>query len=144
MSKQDRQGARTPAELERKYEFGQTLSQLEEATQKQSDLISRQGNTMDDFIASSNSTIASMEKDISNVEKSVTSLKQGVNSLQIRMTNAERRDKELSQSISGLAQRISNSEQSHSATTAELAASLKAVEETLADLIERVTALEST
>ena len=147
MSKRDRQGARTPADLERKYEFGQSLSEMEEVSKKQSDQIARQNDTMNDFMASSYGKFASQDKDISNLEKNVSTLKQNVTSLQIRMTNAEKRDREISQSITGLA----NSGQSSSvrlskleATVTDLTARLKTAEETLADLIERVTALEST
>ena len=154
MSKQDRHGARTPADLERKYEFGQTLSELQETSRKQSDQISRQNDTMTEFIARSDKENAVLEKGLSDVEKSVSSLYKNIYRLQIRMTNAESRDVDVSQSITGLAKRISSSEQSSSGqnnrltnlenAVSELFTRLATAEETLADLVERVTALEST
>lgn len=151
MSKQDRQGSKTPADVERKYGLGQTLSEIEEATRKQSDQISRQNSTMNDFMERSESEKASFEKSLSNVEKNVSTLKQNVTSLQIRMTNAEKKDKELSQSIYKLSQNVSSSGSSYNArlnalqnSVNDLAKRVLAAEETLADLVERVTALEST
>ena len=140
MSKQDRQGARTPADLERKYEFGQALSSIEESTKKQSDQISRQNSTMNDFIARSETEKASLEKSISNLEKSVSTLKQNVTSLQIRMTNADTKDKELSKSIYKVSQSVSRLE----STVKSLATRLSTAELTLNDLVTRVTALEET
>lgn len=143
MSKRDRQGARTPADLERKYEFD-FISRLESDSKKQSEQIDRQNRTMDEFISNSSTTLTSMERDISRAKKDISSLKVGVNSLSIRISNAENKDKTTSQSITGLAQRISSAETRLIALEADFNARLKTAEETLADLVERVTALEST
>lgn len=143
MSKRDRQGARTPADLERKYEFD-FISRLESDSKKQSEQIDRQNRTMDEFISNSSTTLTSMERDISRAKKDISALKVGVNSLSIRISNAENKDETTSQSITGLAQRISSAETRLIALEADFNARLKTAEETLADLVERVTALEST
>lgn len=139
MSKQDRQGARTPADLERKYDFDQSFAQLEATTKKQNDQISRQTNDINDLKTATEVKIASFEKDVKNVEKSVSTLKQNVTSLQIRMTNSEIKDKELRQSISGLARSISGLE----STLKGLLLKMEKAESTLVELDERVAALES-
>lgn len=144
MSKQDRQGARTPADLERKYEFGESLSKLESETKKQSEQIDRQNRAMDEFMDNSSDTLTSLERDISRAKKDISNLKLNVTSFSIRLASIEQGDKETSQSITGLAQRVSKAETRLIALEAVFNARLKTAEETLADLVERVTALEST
>ena len=46
MSKQDRQGVRTPANLEQKYAFDRTMSELEAITREQGAQLTRQSQTM--------------------------------------------------------------------------------------------------
>lgn len=144
MSKQDRQGARTPADLERKYEFGQALSEMEEASKKQSDQIARQNNTMNEFIGKSSGEIASLEKDVSRAKKDISNLKLNVTSFSVRLSNIEQGDKATSQSITGLAQRISSLEKDLSSFKTSVNTRLETAESTLTDLVGRVTALEST
>lgn len=60
MSKQDRQGVRTPADLERKYDFGQ-YSDQESSAKKQGDQINRITQTLAQFMSSTNATLETME-----------------------------------------------------------------------------------
>ena len=95
MSKQDRQGSRTPADLERRYEFGKALSNLEAMAKTNSEQIAKQGQRIDNVVGSSDAQITAMGKSIANAEKKITSLDASVGSLQIRMTNAEKQTNEV-------------------------------------------------
>lgn len=90
MSKQDRQGVRTPADVERK--FGRTTSELTEASKKQNEQIERQNRTMDSFIEKSTATITSLEKDVSRTKKEISTLKQHVTSFSMRLSALEQED----------------------------------------------------
>jgi chromosome segregation ATPase len=154
MSKQDRQGARTPAELEQKYAFGKSMSDLEAATMKNSDQLSRQNQTMTQFMSDSNDKYGTLEAGLYRAEKNISTVKTQVSSLSTRMSAAEKKNKEQDQKVSALIKSASALEQNSSGvdkkmvalekTVADLTKQLKTAEETLADLVERVTALEST
>lgn len=58
MSKQDRQGVRTAAELERKYNLGA----LDNQTKEQSSEISRLSQTLSQFITTTNAKIGELEE----------------------------------------------------------------------------------
>ena len=66
MSKQDRQGVRTPADLERKYELGQ-ISAQKDSSAKQSNQIAQMSQTLSQFMATINAEIAALNKSIENV-----------------------------------------------------------------------------
>ena len=147
MSKQDRQGARTPAELEQKYEFGKSMSDLEAVAEKQGEQLSRQKQTMNQFMSDSDTNFKTIEAGLARAEKNIFTLKTNVSSLSNRMTAAEKKDKVLDQKVSALIKSASSLEQNSSGVDKKLAAlekQLKTVEDTLADLVDRVTALEST
>ncbi len=63
MSKQDRQGVRTPAELEQKYNFGD----LKKNTKDQRRDMSEMNQMLSQFAASVNTKIAEMEKNIAEI-----------------------------------------------------------------------------
>lgn len=108
MSKQDRQGARTPADLERKYEFGQRMSKLETTTKSQSEQLNRQEQELRNYKDSSEKRLSTLEKDFENAGKSVGTMKQNIMSLQIRMTNAEEKNRELSQVVYSVNKKVSD------------------------------------
>lgn len=64
MSKQDRQGVRTPADLERKYDFAGILRQ-EQNAQSQSEQISRLEQAFSQFTVTVNSEIKKLQEQIS-------------------------------------------------------------------------------
>ena len=147
MSKQDRQGARTPAELEQKYALGQSMSELEAMVEKQGEQLTRQNQVMAQFKSDSDDKFGSLEAGLSRAEKNIATLKTSVSSLQSRMSAAEKKDKALDQKVSALIKSASTLEQSSGGAEKRLATlekQMKTVEETLADLVQRVTALEST
>lgn len=63
MSKQDRQGVRTPADLERKYELSQISTQKDE-TSRQSLQINQLSQTLSQFIAKTNSELNSLREHV--------------------------------------------------------------------------------
>lgn len=68
MSKQDRQQVRTPADVERKYNLGQStsdVSKLLSMMQKQSQQLGQLSQTLSQFIASTNTRLSALEKMIS-------------------------------------------------------------------------------
>lgn len=77
MSKQDRQGVRTPADLERKYNLGG----LETQTQQQSEKLSQLNQVFAQFQAETNAKIAELE------EKTATPYPVG--SIYVGVTDAE-------------------------------------------------------
>lgn len=66
MSKQDRQGVRTPADLERKYELGQ-ISAQKDTSSKQSNQIAQMSQTLSQFMANVNAEIAALNKSMEKV-----------------------------------------------------------------------------
>lgn len=154
MNKRDRQGVRTPANLEQKYAFGKTMSELELTARNQGNQLTRQNQTMNEFMSNSTEKFNSVEKDIASVDKDVTALERNVNRLTIRMTASEANYGSLKKSVSGLSDHASASDK----TSADLGLRVKnledavkglteklvAIDKTLASLEERVTALEST
>ncbi len=153
MSKQDRQGARSPAELEQKYAFGKSMSELEAIAKSQGEQLTRQNQEMTQFKSESDYQFQSLEAGINRAEKNISSLKDSVSSLSTRMSAAEKKDKDLERKVSVLLKSASSLEQNSSGankkiaalekTVADLTKQLKTAEESLSDLIERVTALES-
>ena len=154
MSKQDRQRARTPSELEQKYASWQTMSELESATKKQGEQLSLQSQAMTQFKYDSDGKFQSLEAGLNRAEKNISALKTSDSSMSTRMSAAEQKDKDLDRKVSALLKSASSLEQNSSGankkiatlekTVADLTKQLKTAEDTLADLVERVTALEST
>ena len=61
MSKQDRQGVRTPADIERKYDLGQ-LAASRGLTMKQEQVLNQLSQSLQQFIATTNAKISELEK----------------------------------------------------------------------------------
>ena len=76
MSKQDRQGVRTPADLERKYDFG-LLAGQSNATSELSNQINQLNQSMAIFEASTNGSIEQLSGEIDDLEQAVSELIQG-------------------------------------------------------------------
>lgn len=83
MSKQDRQGARTPANLEQKYNFGNVFSKLDAADKQQS-------LTMRQFAELITETIATIQKDIKGLNTSVETLTKSTKTLAEKDTEIEK------------------------------------------------------
>lgn len=67
MSKQDRQGVRTPADIERKYELGQIASQ-KDTSGKQSIQISQLSQTLAQFMARMTEEVEVLNQTIENLQ----------------------------------------------------------------------------
>lgn len=76
MSKQDRQGVRTPADLERKYDFG-LLSEQSKANSEINNQINQLNQSMSMFMASTNGSMEQMSSDIDDLEQAVSELIHG-------------------------------------------------------------------
>lgn len=68
MSKQDRQGVRTPAGLDQKYNLGGRFSKLEEQDAKQSREMNQQNFTFAEFVSFVSAALARLEKEISSLK----------------------------------------------------------------------------
>lgn len=90
MSKRDRQGVRTPAGLDQKYNLGGRFSKLEEQDAKQSREMTRQTMTIGEFIPYATSCL-------SRLDKEVAALRQGMSG---NTTSFEKKLAEVQQSIS--------------------------------------------
>ena len=60
MSKQDRQGVRTPTDIERKYDLGQ-IATARGLTMKQEQVLNQISQTLSQFIATTNAKISELE-----------------------------------------------------------------------------------
>lgn len=69
MSKQDRQGVRTPAGLDQKYNLGGRFSKLEEQDAKQSREMNQQNFTFAEFVSFVSAALARLEKEISSLKE---------------------------------------------------------------------------
>lgn len=74
MSKQDRQGARTPANLEQKYSFGRVFSQQERENARQNEEMNQQNLTMKQFISSVTLAIDTLQKDLTAANQTMKEL----------------------------------------------------------------------
>ena len=71
MSKQDRQGVRTPAGLDQKYNLGGRFSKLEEQDAKQSREMNQQNFTFAEFVSFVSAALIRLEKEISSLKEQV-------------------------------------------------------------------------
>lgn len=92
MSKQDRQGVRTPAGLEQKYNFGGVFEQQAKENARQKSEMNQQGLTMKEFISYASGAIDALNKSVQSINKSIESL--------------SNKDKELEQKDSSLTTKI--------------------------------------
>lgn len=75
MSRQDRQGARTPAELEQKYNFGDVFSRQEKENAQRTREMSHQQMTTREFIFFAMAAINRIENDLSKINAEIEKLK---------------------------------------------------------------------
>ena len=145
MSKQDRQGSRTPAELERKH--SKVLSGKDDTNAVQNRQIeqlaqSMQGNTsvFNHSITLLNARLSKVEESVANLEgdDSTTLLSERVGNAEQRITDLEEADANQVSTITSLVQSLSRME----TTVSGLDTRLTTVENTLSSLDARVTALE--
>ena len=145
MSKQDRQGSRTPAELERKH--SKVLSGKDETNTSQSRQIEQIVQSMEGNTSAFNYSITLLNTRLSRVEDSVANLESDNTTtlLSERVAIAEQAIEDLKaadtaqgETINSLATRLTTLE----TTVSGLAGRLTTVESTLSSLVERVTALE--
>ena len=78
MSKQDRQGVRTPADVERKYNLGQ-LAVARGDSQKQELALSQLTRTVNQYMASNNGNIENLNEGISNLNDDIDKMNEDVN-----------------------------------------------------------------
>lgn len=71
MSRQDRQGARTPAALDQKYNLGGRFSKLEEQDAKQSREMTKQSMTVGEFIPYAQAFMLRLEKELGTLRQTV-------------------------------------------------------------------------
>ena len=77
MSKQDRQGARTPAQLEQKYNFGETFSKTNESQSSQAYQINQLAQTLALFMASTNATLEALTQQTGGVSNALVGAASG-------------------------------------------------------------------
>ena len=145
MSKQDRQGARTPAELERKH--SKVLSGHDDNNAWQNQQIERLAQSMDGNTSAFNYSITQMNGRLSKVENSVIALQNDPTTslLSERVSAAEQAIAEMQEGDRAVAGRVSVLETAkinHDLDIQALTDRLTAVETTLASLEARVAALE--
>ncbi len=68
MIKQDRQGARTPAQLEQKYNFGETFSKTNESQSKQTSQLNQLTQAVAQFVADTNAEIENLKETIAGAQ----------------------------------------------------------------------------
>ena len=145
MSKQDRQGARTPAELERKH--SKVLSGQDDNNANQNRQIEELSKSMSHNTGAFNYSIQQINARLTNVEASVKNLEgdESTSLLAERVTEAEQAIAEIQEGDTALAGRVSSAEAANirqDLDIEELGERLTTVETTLASLEARVAALE--
>lgn len=160
MSKQDRQGVRTPADLEQKYNFGQAFSDQKAALERHGEQLSRLNDAQTMFVNETSTNFAGLTKRMTASEKDIDALDERANALGKRLAYAEYTNAQQERSIASLGSGLTNSEQAASALTERMSAAeqsistlesrmtaaeavVSAMEATIADLTERIIALES-
>ena len=69
MKRQDKQGVRTPAQLEQKYDFGGTASDNAQNYAKLSRQVERVSTLLSQFISSTNAALTNLRADIEDIDK---------------------------------------------------------------------------
>ena len=102
MSKQDRQGVRTPVDLERKYSFGQTFN-------RQGTQINQLNQEMSQFMAKTDSAIADLDESVAGLPeltRTVNSLRQSVTALDINVSSLDQSLSEINDAVLELEETI--------------------------------------
>lgn len=89
MSRQDRQGARTPADLERKYNFGQAFSNMEQESTRHGEQISNLAQMQSQFMANTNAEFGTQGENVSKAQKDIVALAKRMAAVEGRITTAE-------------------------------------------------------
>lgn len=76
MSRQDRQGARTPAGLEQKYNFGRVFSDQKKTEARQDSEMSRQSMTMREFILYASAEIDKLHTELDAANQQIVALQE--------------------------------------------------------------------
>lgn len=103
MSKQDRQGARTPAALERKYDFGQRFDNQDQKNKNQNAETSALASRLEAHIQSSNSSLARITQELAQAEAALSSLEGWYSYLR---GDVDKSFAVLSQTVSGLVRAV--------------------------------------
>lgn len=103
MSKQDRQGARTPAALDQRYNLGGRFSKLEEQDAKQSREMTRQNMTIGEFIPYASAFLSRLEKDITALRKD---LNDTITSFNKKFTAVQQSISQIHQTLAGINETI--------------------------------------
>lgn len=74
MTKQDRQGSRTPAALERKYGFGRRFQDQAQANRNQDDRTAAVAEQLQTHIRNSNTSLARLAQDLAQLRTGLSSL----------------------------------------------------------------------
>jgi len=146
MSKQDRQGVRTPSDLERKYNFGQVFADQQTENSRQGDLISRLNQTLAQFMAYATGALETLGKDLDEAEVAISNLETATSSLGNRLSKTETDIFEHEQAILSLEERMATAEGNISGlngTATSLGTRIGSVEGSITSLEERVSALEN-
>lgn len=99
MSKQDRQGARTPAALERKYGFGQRFGNQDQTNKYQDAETAALAARLETHIQNSNSALERIAQDLTQVKATVSSLEKRYSSLN---EDVDKNFTDLNEAISGM------------------------------------------
>ena len=99
MSKQDRQGVRTPAGLDQKYNLGGRFSKLEEQDAKQRREMNQQNFTFAEFVSFVSAALARLEKEISSLKEQT---QRSDEDLSVKLTETRRDVTNINISVGGI------------------------------------------
>ena len=138
MSKQDRQGVRTPADFERKH--GKVLSGKDDTNASQDRQLEQMAQAMAGNTSAFNYSITQINARLSRVEQAIADLEgdDTDTTLLARIEAVESANETQDQTIAATSQAVNSLLQ----TVTDLSGRMSAVESTLTSLVERVTALE--
>lgn len=81
-SRQDRQGARTPADLERKYNFGENFHEIKESIEKQNIQMDKQNQLFGNYVTENDKAVSKLEQGLSAAERNMSDVLQQVSGMQ--------------------------------------------------------------
>ena len=85
MTKQDRQGSRTPAALERKYGFGRRFQDQAQTNRNQNDQTAAMADTLQTHIRNCNASFLRLAQDLTQLRTGLSSLEQRHDALRADM-----------------------------------------------------------
>lgn len=138
MSKQDRQGARTPADLEIKYRFGKVFQSQARENASQNSRMNQQDLTLSQFISYAASALDGLRSDVDAAREEREGLQGAITALETRITDAETNAQTQADALAALETRLQTLE----TRQRDAEGLISGLAESLAALEERIEALE--